>query len=193
MSVVIGIRESDDRHTSNTCRQGGANGLKSIQKVRTERRLRCISADAERRPMPQVLHINGHYTSDWQRWLQEAHRFGCSRFGCSSNTLVGQRKRMALAISSVKGQRIDGRSTAALSPFAVVSGRARLKSGTSAGSDDAPPEIYKGLPYVLLISFIQPAATGLKRSTMSAGKPGVFLLIGFPAVSFTKNPLLRAC
>ena len=112
---------------------------KSVQKVRAERRLHCISASIGQKAMPQVLQINGFPTSDRQLWLQEAYRFGRSRFGCSANHFEAQRTRMALATSQAKAQRIDGRSTPALSPFSVVSGRARLKPGTSAGSDNAPP------------------------------------------------------
>ena len=97
--------------------------------------------------------IDGSRSFDRNCWLEEAFRFGQDRFRHSTNTFEHQQLHLLSLVGAGQGLCIDGIQPPVLSPFVLLNARAHLRSGTSSGCDGIPPEVYKELPFLLLIDF----------------------------------------
>eukprot|EP00959_Pyramimonas_sp_CCMP1952_P291654 6100183-Pyramimonas_sp.AAC.1 len=120
---------------------------------RNERRLSSISSSRQSGQMPVTLTINGERTADRERWRHAAKVFGTTRFQDDENTLHVQEMRLGRWASRASNEILDGRRPPTLSAFSVLQGRARMKAGTAAGKDGAPPELYKALPFTAIVRF----------------------------------------
>ena len=126
---------------------------RKAQIKKNEEKLRLVTLSSRPTRMPMLLTVDGQATSDRQIWMDGAVRFGRERFGDETNTFEVQRDRLVRLGGAGQGYRLDGIQPPSISPFAVVNARAHMKSATAAGSEGTPPEVYKELPYAVLINF----------------------------------------
>ena len=100
--------------------------------------------------------INGELTSDKELWADEVAKFGAHRFNDDANDFQNQASRLETLQTVSQNEVLDGIFVPTLDMFNVLSCRTRMKEGTCAGVDTAPPEVYRALPcYVVYKIFEQ--------------------------------------
>lgn len=120
---------------------------------RNARNLLAISRKASAKPRQTVVavEVNGCLSCDRHAWLQEAYKFGAARFGDADSSFVSQQKRLHQLESERNSRKVDGIIDPSTCTFDVLHARALLKERTSAGADDLPPEVFKLLPYTVVV------------------------------------------
>jgi len=97
---------------------------------------------------PVQMLIDGSLTADRQHWLQDAMKFGESRFGSSPEVHANQAKRMELLELQGRWEKIDGRPPDRIPFFDVISARGSLMKDKAVDPHGTPAELFKNLPFV---------------------------------------------
>ena len=160
--------------------------IRQARYEKNNRRLKNLNLNFKAKPLPHSLEIDGTATSDRHAWLEGALAFGRQRFGDSTNSFETQRRRLHELEGYARGLRLDGNNSEALSAFEVVTGRACLKDGTAAGRKGGPPELYKRLPYVLLVDFWKHFSDRL--TDVDVADPDGWKDIEFQGIPKTRKP-----
>lgn len=98
-----------------------------------------------------ILSINGNDSTDRNEWRLETQRFGIERFGQPNNNFREQRANLERLESEAMGARIDGRPRGKLELFDVLQGRAEPEPDKSGSTDLHLAEMYKLLPFCILL------------------------------------------
>jgi hypothetical protein len=153
---------------------------KVIRKANTlkgERRLKRIRATRTHGAIPMALRVDGDLTCDRSQWLAEAEKFGRSRFGDAFNGAEAQTRRLAALASSSKCYTLDGQLPPTLDLFEVLQGRSLMKDGKAAGNDEVPPEVYKALPFIVVVRICH--LFQQRQKQVDIGEPPFWKLIDY--------------
>ena len=122
-----------------------------MNRTRNERKLCAVNSGIVAKLLPTILNIDGSTTDDRHLWREGRFRHGSSRFFDPENTHEVQRMRLEQVNSASHNEIQDGIKPPDLDVFDVVTGRAGLRAGTAAGIDGAPSEVYRALPFSLVV------------------------------------------
>ena len=125
--------------------------LRRARRARCERKLNAVALHRPRAPLPTVLKFNGQVCTDRGIWVQEALLFGEARFGNPLNDPNTQAARLRQLLSVSDSAISEGRPPPDVTRFDVLAGRSKIKSGSAAGADGCPPEVYRAFPFSLVV------------------------------------------
>ena len=122
------------------------------KKNKTNQKLHSLALSRpQSRWSPTTLDMGGKLTANRQDWIDGAVSFGLSRFQDSSNSAKDQQLRLEKICSASRLEMLNGRRAPKMEFWHVLQARGSLKLGTAVGRDENPPEIWKAIPFVLVL------------------------------------------
>ena len=121
------------------------------RRANNEQALGSLRLATTRRQVPIRLRVDGELSENRSDWLVEAQKFGERRFGDVAKDPRQPRRALQEVYSAAKAAEMDGIRCTTPSLLMILGARSRLRSGSAAGADGCPPEVYKSIPFAAVV------------------------------------------